>query len=99
MNVTLEELKAEALQNPEVRAEYEQAMYIVLSPDDVRDLISSIELPYREIARHIGVSTRSLRALVAGTRPCSYPMWMALERLAHFSHTVDHNVDPDSVTD
>lgn len=52
------------------------------SPGHIRGLIAAIPLSQREIARRIGVSDRYLRALVAGSRECSYPVQFALEALA-----------------
>lgn len=52
------------------------------SPDHIRGLITAIPLSQREIARRIGVSARYLRALVAGSRECSYPVQFALESLS-----------------
>lgn len=51
------------------------------SPDYIRGLIQSIPLSQREIARRIGVSDRYIRALVAGSRECSYPIQFCLECL------------------
>lgn len=50
-------------------------------PDYIRELISGIPLTQREIARRIGVSDRYIRALVAGSRGCSYPVQFCLEAL------------------
>lgn len=52
------------------------------SPDRIRGLIAAIPLSQREIARRIGVSDRYIRALVAGSRECSYPVQFCLETLA-----------------
>jgi transcriptional regulator with XRE-family HTH domain len=56
------------------------------SPDYIRGLISQIPLSQREIARRIGVSDRYIRALVAGSRECSYPVQFCLEVLADDPH-------------
>lgn len=51
------------------------------APAYIRELISGIPLTQREIARRIGVSDRYIRALVAGSRGCSYPVQFCLEAL------------------
>lgn len=52
------------------------------SPEHIRGLIAAIPLSQREIARRIGVSDRYIRALVAGSRECSYPVQYCLESLS-----------------
>lgn len=52
------------------------------SSEHIRGLIAAIPLSQREIARRIGVSDRYIRALVAGSRECSYPVQFCLEMLA-----------------
>lgn len=48
----------------------------------IRALVASIPLTQREIARRVGVSDRYIRALVAGTRTCNYPVQYCLECLS-----------------
>lgn len=52
------------------------------APEYIRGVIAAIPLTQREVARRIGVSTRYVRALVAGSRVCSYPVQFCLEALA-----------------
>lgn len=51
------------------------------APDYIRVLIAAIPFSQREIARRIGVSDRYIRALIAGSRECSYPVQFCLEAL------------------
>lgn len=48
----------------------------------IREMVASIPLTQREIARRVGVSDRYIRALVAGTRTCNYPVQYCLECLS-----------------
>lgn len=51
------------------------------SPEYIRGMIAAIPLSQRAIARRIGVSDRYIRALVAGSRECSYPVQFCIEAL------------------
>lgn len=53
------------------------------NPEYIRELIRSIPLSQREIARRLGLSDRYVRQLVAADRECSYVIQFALEALLH----------------
>lgn len=52
------------------------------SPDHLRELVSRAGLSQRAAARAIGVSERTMRHWLAGTRTCPYSAQFALESLS-----------------